>query len=287
MKEGSIAVCVFIAVAFFCEWISVKVDGADASFATLHGAAKLIEFCVAPTMGFVAAYSYSDIKRSQVISVVIVIHTLFEFIAFKNQWVFYVDANNIYHRASLYWVYIVVFSLSSIYCFVSVLNEERKYYAKFDIVLVETLLFLAFGIGIQMVEPDIRVDYLSVAIGNFLLYNHRCKMIFQLDGLTHLLNRRCYEKDIEKINSPIIIFTMDVNKFKMINDTYGHTAGDYYLKAIADTIRKIYGKFGNCYRYGGDEFCVILSKNLGEVEQLNNTFITEIRKQQNDDDKGA
>lgn len=181
MKEGSIAVCVFIAVAFFCEWISVKVDGADASFATLHGAAKLIEFCVAPTMGFVAAYSYSDIKRPQVISVVIVIHTLFEFIAFKNQWVFYVDANNIYHRASLYLVYIVVFSLSSIYCFVSVLNEERKYYAKF--------------------------------------------------------------------------------------------------------VRKIYGKFGNCYRYGGDEFCVILSKNLGEVEQLNNTFITEIRKQQNDDDK--
>ena len=47
----------------------------------------------------------------------------------------------------------------------------------------------------------------------------------------------------------------------MINDEHGHIAGDKALIKIAKTIYKAMGKYGYCYRIGGDEFCVILKKD--------------------------
>ena len=90
-----------------------------------------------------------------------------------------------------------------------------------------------------------------------------------MDGLTMLLNRTQYEKDLERIKPPAVIINMDVDDFKQINDTSGHAAGDYYLRQIAEVIRTVYGRHGDCYRYGGDEFSLILTKNLHQMEKLN------------------
>lgn len=93
-----------------------------------------------------------------------------------------------------------------------------------------------------------------------------------MDGLTMLLNRTQYEKDLERIKPPAVIINMDVDDFKQINDTSGHAAGDYYLRQIAEVIRTVYGRHGDCYRYGGDEFSLILTKNLHQMEKLNGMF---------------
>ena len=284
MKKGSILVCLFIGISIFCEWLGVKTNGADVSLISIHRIVKLIEFCMAPVISVASAFSYSQVKRPKLILSVLIIHILFQLVSLKEGWVFYVDAENIYHRQWLYWIYIATFSVSILYCFKNIVREEMKFYRKPAAVLIATLMFLTMGISIQMFKPDLRVDYMCVAIGNFLLYNHRCKMIFQLDGLTHLFNRRCYEKDIKKINFPTVILNMDINKFKVINDTYGHSTGDYYLKTIAKIIRKTYGKYGSCYRLGGDEFCVILDRNIDDVQKMNDRFrqsINEMRKADN------
>lgn len=275
MKQYSIVLCLVIGFAAFCEWLGVKTNGADVSFIYIHELAKLIEFCLSPIAGVIAAFTYSKVKKPFLMVGFLTIHILLEIVFFHFKAVFYVDSNNIYHRNYLYWVYIVAFGLSILYCFFCIVREELKYHSRPDLVLIATLIFLAVGIGIQMIKSNIRVDYLCVAIGNFLLYNHRCKTFFQMDGLTHLLNRRCYEKDIEKLSSPAIIINMDVNKFKDINDAYGHTIGDYYLKSIAKIIYDTYGKFGSCYRYGGDEFCVTLFK-VDKLDELNQQFINSI-----------
>ena len=54
-----------------------------------------------------------------------------------------------------------------------------------------------------------------------------------MDGLTHLLNRRCFEKDIEKIKPPTRLLLLDVDDFKGLNDAHGHMFGDECLKEIA------------------------------------------------------
>ena len=282
-KHNSVLVCLCIGLAIFFEWAGMRLDGADPSLIFLHKTAKLCEFCFSPVISALAAMSYSRIKRPIPVIAILAGHALFEIIALQFGLVISIDENNVYNRGSLYFVYIIIFSASIIYCVVSVIREDVRHYTKPAPVLIATLIFLAVGIGIQMVYSDIRIDYMCVAIANYLLYNHRNKMIFQLDGLTRLLNRRCYEKDIERLNSSAVFINMDVNKFKEINDTYGHTTGDYYLKSIAEIIRRNFGRYGSCYRTGGDEFCVVVTKHTDAVQQCIGSFRADIDKRRSKD----
>ena len=57
-----------------------------------------------------------------------------------------------------------------------------------------------------------------------------------------------------------MLIVLDLDDFKYINDTYGHLAGDRCLKEIARCLKQAYSSYGNCYRIGGDEFCVLLQE---------------------------
>lgn len=138
--------------------------------------------------------------------------------------------------------------------------------------MILILCFLAAEIGIQMLYPEIRVDFMCVVIGNLLLYNYRGNIVHQIDRTTQPLNRRCYEREIENMKSSAYVLIFDINKFKQINDTYGHAEGDRALELVARQIYKVYGKYGACYRIGGDEFCVIMLKNLDKIKILNCRF---------------
>ena len=83
------------------------------------------------------------------------------------------------------------------------------------------------------------------------------------DGLTGLRNRRALDEDVlDIVGKTVSVFMIDIDYFKEINDTYGHTAGDRVLKETARRIRALFPD-NRCYRYGGDEFLVI-----GGQEQL-------------------
>ena len=79
------------------------------------------------------------------------------------------------------------------------------------------------------------------------------------DILTGCHNRNAYDESLERgmelKKSQVIMF--DLNNLKFCNDTYGHQCGDKYLCDSAAIIRNVYGRYGNVYRIGGDEFCVI------------------------------
>lgn len=286
MKHGCVAICAFIGIALLGEWAGVVLDGADPSLRWLHIAVKTAEFCVAPAIGVATAHCYSGVvQRTRIMVVFTTAHAGLQIISAFFGWIFYVDGNNIYHRGTLYWAYVLAFSFSILYCFACVIREDADCQRRPDATLVATLAFLATGIVIQMSASDMRVDFLCVAIGNQLLYDHRCKIIAQLDGLTNLLNRRCYEKDLERVQPPAVILSMDVDRFKYLNDTYGHATGDYYLKAVAKAIHDVYGKKGACYRCGGDEFCVILDKDLDGVEELNGRFRQTLREMRKADQR--
>ena len=65
---------------------------------------------------------------------------------------------------------------------------------------------------------------------------------------------------------------VDLDFCRSVNDTYGHAEGDRALELVARQIYKVYGKYGACYRIGGDEFCVIMWKNLDKIKTLNCSF---------------
>ena len=78
------------------------------------------------------------------------------------------------------------------------------------------------------------------------------------DVLTGTYNRRYYEDVASRIVGPAGIALMDVDDFKICNDTYGHYAGDMALKTVANAIQSCIRKSDLLIRYGGDEFLLVL-----------------------------
>jgi diguanylate cyclase (GGDEF)-like protein len=88
------------------------------------------------------------------------------------------------------------------------------------------------------------------------------------DPLTGLYNRRSFTKALgrmvehaDRYAEPISLLMVDIDRFKAINDTYGHAAGDDVIKAVADTILSSIRKVDVAARIGGEEFAVILPKS--------------------------
>lgn len=91
------------------------------------------------------------------------------------------------------------------------------------------------------------------------------------DGLTGVLNRRVFARLLADVteNGNGALLLIDVDKFKGINDTYGHAAGDLLLKRIA-TLLKMYFIDSNMYvtRFGGDEFAIVINELHGDTTAL-------------------
>lgn len=91
----------------------------------------------------------------------------------------------------------------------------------------------------------------------------------ELDGLTRIKNRRCFEEELAKIPASeyekYAVVMFDLNDLKKMNDMYGHGMGDCYLIISTEIIRDMFQEFGELYRIGGDEFC-LLSDSLTQEE---------------------
>lgn len=88
------------------------------------------------------------------------------------------------------------------------------------------------------------------------------------DMLTDMYNRNSYDEWVkENVQMPgMLIITFDLNNLKYCNDTLGHAIGDDYIKNAAGIIAEVFGSFGNCYRIGGDEFCVVIPKQNKKID---------------------
>ncbi|MGN1372969.1 MAG: GGDEF domain-containing protein [Candidatus Coproplasma sp.] len=279
-KKQMLTVCGLILVASVCEWAGVKLDGSDQSLIWLHYAVKFIEFSTTPFISLTAAKAYGKVKYYRPWLVFASTNIIIQIISIWTGWIFTIDELNVYHRMGMYWIYIVYFALSILYFIYSIIIGNKQYRFSLDATLIAALLLIIAGITIQMIESAIRVDFLAIAIGNVILYVRFGNNVMRLDALTKLFSRRCYEIYLRSVPQDSVIIFFDVNNFKDVNDKYGHTAGDECLAKIAETINGVYAKYGSCFRIGGDEFCVIITKNTQDVTALNENFNSSIKSMQ-------
>lgn len=98
----------------------------------------------------------------------------------------------------------------------------------------------------------------------------------KIDGLTRVSNRKHFDAqlkaahaDFMNTDSPFGLLFFDADKFKNVNDTYGHAAGDAVLVELAARTTQLIGAQGQVFRYGGEEFVVIVpQKNLDQCALL-------------------
>jgi diguanylate cyclase (GGDEF)-like protein len=106
------------------------------------------------------------------------------------------------------------------------------------------------------------------------------------DGLTGVANRKAFDKNLaehfarwQSGGTPLAVLFMDADKFKSVNDTYGHGVGDAVLIELARRCAATVGQRGIVHRYGGEEFAVILpgmklDDAVGVGEQLRGAIET-------------
>lgn len=159
-------------------------------------------------------------------------------------------------------------------------------------------------VGVVGIEIDAETQYntyhdllnvtpviiITVCILAFLIFrwcfryisNPRRKDLYNVDGLTGLKNRASLEYDYmnfyikDKVLSVIMI---DLDRLKKVNDNYGHSYGDEYIRLATEAIKKAVGKLGISYRLGGDEFVVIMNcVNRQKVETMVENIYNEFHK---------
>ena len=117
-------------------------------------------------------------------------------------------------------------------------------------------------------------------------YNRQVTLMSELviDPMTGLYNRRSFEDSLEKeiesaeqtgAKSYVTIF--DIDHFKEVNDTYGHSNGDIVIKALCKMMKEKSKDMGLAFRYGGEEFVILfhdveLSKVMNVVEDIRTEF---------------
>lgn len=127
-------------------------------------------------------------------------------------------------------------------------------------------------------------NLIGIIILNNML-NSRCDAV-DIDSLTGLLNKRNLDYYLKKAikkskskNKNVCLMMIDVDEFKGINDRYGHLLGDGVLKNIGMIITESTRSSDMCFRFGGDEFIIILPyADINQAKEVGNRIMEKIRK---------
>lgn len=150
-------------------------------------------------------------------------------------------------------------------------------------------LFVQFGLNSELPNKDL--DYLTLLMQNHFSRLHLIEMEEQLndlihrDDVTNLFNQRRLYKDIDEAieiyqdnQIPFSFLFIDIDHFKSVNDNNGHVVGSKLLIQVGERIKKQVREIDMVYRYGGDEFVVLLPKCSGlEAEKIGNRILEAIK----------
>ena len=184
---------------------------------------------------------------------------------------FLIDEQNQYIRGPLLYI-----STAAIYTFMVVVlgmfYRHRKLMTA-KIIRAMGLYFLIpiVGMLMQLSGYGTTVTMPSHVLWAFLLFLMLEREELFRDPLTNLYSRHNFEKNmLRKINAsqPFSIVLIDLNDFKLINDSYGHVEGDNVLKRVADILMQSANIEDIVCRYGGDEFIVLIDSPLDVGKQV-------------------
>ena len=251
------------ATILFCallDWTRVELNGSQLVPVWLHGAVVSLEYTLAPVVVLFLIGVMGAIERNSFLVPLLAFNGLLQFTSGFTEWIFYIDAANNFVRGEWFRVHVLIYSIAIFVMYWEVYRCSWIYQNRNGWMLFMSILSLTIGVGENEFGGECHTTFLAVSIAATMFYVYFMDIGIQTDPMTKLLNRRCYDSHLKKIDCPTAVVMFDVDKFKYINDTYGHEKGDIVLQHVAICLRRTFGRLGYLYRLGGDEFCLILRK---------------------------
>lgn len=192
---------------------------------------------------------------------------------------FTISENNVYSRTKFFPISIgiaVVYLLSSV---VIILVNRKKISSRLLLPMLSLLIFPLVGIFIQVAIYGTAYIWATTTFSIIIIFLSLQNEAAGTDYLTGL-NSRGRLQDylssiIHKSDAKIIGIMLDLNKFKKINDTFGHATGDDALACVGLILKSVAKPEDFVSRYAGDEFVIIIRRN---TEQEAIDFISKIRE---------
>lgn len=249
-KYWLIATFVLIIVISLLEMLTVIVDDTPAKFRWLSIVTNYLEFGLSPAVPICLSFSLKENKANKTLIIAELVYMVLLAISVPLGAVFNVDADNHYMRGNFFEAYVAAFCISTIYLLVSTARIAGKYQNRGRNSVFLIVAFLPLCTMIQVAFPQVHTAWFCVPL-LAIVYSVYCNIMWQqLDGLTGLLNQNSYLSKTISLNRDMILIVFDIDDFKNINDSCGHTVGDRCLKETAACIKKAYSKDDLCYRTG-------------------------------------
>lgn len=211
-----------------------------------------------------------------------------------NHMVYYIDSQNYYRRGPLFAIPQIL-GLVELALTVMLIIENRRNLSRplfvtslsfFVLPIVATIVqILHYGLALQAIAVTISIQ-LTFVVDTIEMNKkirsqddayQKVSYEAQHDGLTDLWSKSAGREQIENYfahmqedDQAVLIF-VDIDDFKQINDTYGHKVGDFWIREVAQTLKRLYRHDDIIVRFGGDEY-VALIKNTANERVIESTL---------------
>ena len=209
-----------------------------------------------------------DARKRRLICIPVIISTLVIVIAYIADPLFWINEQN--ELNNLY--YPLMFAVPLLYLWAgfilsvkyAIRSESKSQRHRFLVIGSIPVAVMAFGM-IQVVALNAPTFCFGCTVMWLFFYLENMQTMISVDDLTHLNNRGQINRYLEQIHFNkdirVIIMMIDINKFKNINDTYGHAEGDRALVIVSEALRQTCEQIKASVflgRYGGDEFTIVI-----------------------------
>lgn len=278
-----------IALSSLAEWLGVQFNGNPNYPLWALKAAKCADYILTPMAGGALILQLRPkIRLRNLMIGLLAFNTLLQLVSSFTDWMITVDASHHYSHGAVYFLYMVLCLVIVGIVVISFILYGQNFRRQNRKSLFAISGLIIIGIVMQEALPGYyRTSYLALTLAAAMIFIHYNefssltldekvavqKVQIDTDALTGLHSRYAYSHalsayDTGALPDDLVVFIIDINGLKQVNDSMGHDAGDELIIGASTCIRDVMSQVDRCYRTGGDEFVIFANLSKDDAAEL-------------------